>query len=720
MLNNIKLAYFRKHIDASFDLLPGLMALRGGNEEGKSTILEAIAYALGSVKFLREPLEDVVTYYKEGGSITHREPVNSLKVVLNLTLGGVEYVIKRGKSGAELTYDGGRVTGQNEVTKFIFEKMGVDPGAASRLMFANQGEIRGALESKDSKATMELIERLAEFDQIDTLIERIQANLTLGSSDQIETDLQRAEERLAELMKVEAPDFAALELAVTNATGKVEGASQLAGAADERLAKERATLDLARQRESAFTTAESNLLAARERFAKACRDLDAAKVAANKEYVHRPEADIAKDIDDLVNASQHMQAYARIAKYLVAPPEVVECDRGTLAQEIENESAKLETAAAAVNSNTRKIDLAKAQISAGSCSFCGQDFSDLPAVAEKNAALQAEIDAATVAKAEAAAEVERASLEVRTLRALKAESDARFTVLEAHPDHLKRVGDTLPPTLEWIGPDIASLQGAEDRLAKVRAELAQVRSDERAAQAAQARVQALEEQRQAEDVAVARAATDLDLAQMGRMDIAHATTLVNVATEAQRAAADEATQAQLAQRDAQYALRDAQRDFEQSVKARQAAEDSIAKLQDSLKTLKFNNALLKRVRQCRPLIADKLWGVVLNAVSTYFSEMRGDKSQVTKDTDGFKVDGASVAGLSGSAKDILGLAIRAALVRMFLPNSPFMILDEPCAAMDAARTEATLGFIVGCGFKQVLLVTHEDISETVADHLVQL
>ena len=109
---------------------------------------------------------------------------------------------------------------------------------------------------------------------------------------------------------------------------------------------------------------------------------------------------------------------------------------------------------------------------------------------------------------------------------------------------------------------------------------------------------------------------------------------------------------------------------------------------------------------------------MLSAVSSYFSEMRGEKSRVSKDTDGFKVGGHSVQSLSGSTLDILGLAIRVALVRTFLPASPFLVVDEPAQGCDDARTESLLAFLVRCGFQQVLLVTHEDVSETVASNVV--
>ena len=39
---------------------------------------------------------------------------------------------------------------------------------------------------------------------------------------------------------------------------------------------------------------------------------------------------------------------------------------------------------------------------------------------------------------------------------------------------------------------------------------------------------------------------------------------------------------------------------------------------------------------------------------------------------------------------------------------------------DDDRTELMLGFLVTCGFPQTLLVTHEDISESVADNIITI
>jgi len=98
------------------------------------------------------------------------------------------------------------------------------------------------------------------------------------------------------------------------------------------------------------------------------------------------------------------------------------------------------------------------------------------------------------------------------------------------------------------------------------------------------------------------------------------------------------------------------------------------------------------------------------------------RREVGRGSDGqhFTVDTHSIAGLSGSTLDLLGLSIRLALTRTFLPMAPFLILDEPFAAMDEERTAASLAFIASAGFKQTLLVTHEEMSESVAAGLITL
>ena len=92
---------------------------------------------------------------------------------------------------------------------------------------------------------------------------------------------------------------------------------------------------------------------------------------------------------------------------------------------------------------------------------------------------------------------------------------------------------------------------------------------------------------------------------------------------------------------------------------------------------------------------------------------------VSRHANDFNIDGKSAAGFSGSTLDLLGLAIRLALTRTFLPTASFIILDEPAAACDEAREHAMLGFLIATGFPQTLLVTHSD-AEAVASQLITI
>jgi len=147
---------------------------------------------------------------------------------------------------------------------------------------------------------------------------------------------------------------------------------------------------------------------------------------------------------------------------------------------------------------------------------------------------------------------------------------------------------------------------------------------------------------------------------------------------------------------------------------------TLQQLTETRDSMHRHNELIRKLRSARPEIASKMWGTVLGAISRYFSQIRGEQSVVTRDADGFKVNGRSVAGLSGSTNDALGLAIRMALSKLFLPGVPFLMIDEGFSGADSNRELAGVGTLAGAGFSQVLLITHSDRPESVADNLITL
>lgn len=713
MLKHISMRNFRKHTSTDIDLQEGLVVLRGSNEIGKSTCIEAICYAMFGVKALRSPLEDAVT---------RGEPVNTLKVVLTAVVDGVEYTIKRGKSGAEVVYDDGRVTGQTETTNFLCAKMGVDPAMAAKLMLSAQNEIRGALDA-GTKATTELIERLSEFDQIDLLVERMQERLTLGSTTGITAELAQAEQRLEEARaKAVAPDLEGLNAKLASEQARLAKAKEADVALNEEVSKAQAHLDNARGAQAAFEQAEATLAKARRRAAKFSEDLaEAQKAAGVKSVWPVPEEDLRKEAADLEQTQVNWKVWNRLQPVLAPStgPVTTEHSFSGLKAHIKDLHEAKDLAINAQVEILNKIYLLKSDITNGSCSWCGQDFSHLPEVAAKNAETQKKIDAHQAAVEELEAKQKEILDELARLQDILEASQPRMAALEANPDYVERVGTALPPTLRWIGPNVADLDGAESRLKDINSTLKQMKAAQAAEQAAEARYNLLASQQADIDAEVVAAAEAVELYEL-RPNLDDAIARRDEVVARRRPVSLEISEASTAVRDIEYEIRDAGREYDRAVLQIKGLEEAVASLKHQITTVEFNNALLKRVRQCRPLIADKLWTIVLSAVSSYFSEMRGVRSVVTKDSDGFKVDGYPVAGLSGSTLDILGLAIRVALTRTFLPNAPFMVLDEPCAAMDTARTESTLGFIVACGFKQILWTTHEGTSQTVADHLIVL
>ena len=271
-----------------------------------------------------------------------------------------------------------------------------------------------------------------------------------------------------------------------------------------------------------------------------------------------------------------------------------------------------------------------------------------------------------------------------------------------------------PWRLSWIG-EVPS--GETLDVAGMKKELAQLQRALSDADAARGKISVLEEQIQADQKAVVDLTEKIPA--LGIADELPA--LLDAQEQADRACNE--VRSRITEIDQQIAEIKAEIDkakalYAQAVARVDAAKKEQAKAVADLEQLGFNNTLLKRVKAARPVIADRLWSVVLSAVSVYFSQMRGVKSTVSKDSSGFKVDGQTVEGLTGSTLDCLGLAIRMALTKTFLPQAPFLILDEPSAAMDTERTASTIGFLVGAGFKQTLLVTHEEVSESMADNLI--
>lgn len=362
-----------------------------------------------------------------------------------------------------------------------------------------------------------------------------------------------------------------------------------------------------------------------------------------------------------------------------------------------------------------EIKLRTAELTHGSCTFCGKDFSGVPEVAERNAATQKALDFALAAKVTTSAEIKAMQENLAELRAFEEASRPALAALANAGTHAVLADEVLPPVLRWVGPSV----DAPADIPALRRTISDLQASQRAYDTAAARRSEVESQLALADAAAIKALAELEaVGPAETLELAQTT--LDAARQATAAARAECSAANSALTEAKRALQDQRAAYERAKALVESSKAALAKRKRELVTLEFNNALLKRVRQCRPAIADKLWTIVLAAVSSYFSEIRGVKSRVTKDSTGFRVDDHSVSSMSGSTLDALGLAIRVALVRTFLPSAPFLLLDEPSAAMDADRTGNMLGFLSSCGFQQTIVASHEEVSSDIANHIIAL
>lgn len=707
MFKRVRLNNFRQHRDLEVFFEPGLNVLKGVNEAGKSTLCEGMFYCMFGAKLaLRSGLDETVTW---------GEKVSTLKTEIEYAANGVTYVGRRSKAGAEVWLAGGTaplVVGQEECRLFWENLLGVSGKVASSLMLANQQSLRGALEG-GAAAPVVLIETLANFKLIDIIIRLVMSDLPNGQTKIWENNIEAAKQRLEEAQALQAVDIEPLETAEAAARTALWGAKaslQTAQkACDDHAPAAQAAQKAVNLRDEAATQLRNATLAlesanAQNNALKAVPVPDVSRLAAL-----RAQAADAKRMQSL------RVAHAALVALGPLEPEW-EGDLASLQAAITSTSAEVESL------KDRKQELAVQRkgvegrlIKETQCAFCDKQLSDVPEVLQRNSELAEQL--ATI-DAEDLSLVHQLAVKGEELVALQTvERDYRKNVLPTYQrlaDLIELSNDFVPAKWKWIGPDISS------DLADPSAEISRIEAEQQAYarwqgqdQQLKAAVEQAQEQWTRASVLHTLQADDaksregdlskaLELAQA----VAAATVRVDQAEKVLSAAVAELSLAQAVAAERATAAQRAQQDLE-------AHQRSLAEVQRG-------NDLLEKLRKARPQIADRLWTTVLQSVSIYFSTIRGVPSSVSRSDNGFLVDGQSISGLSGSTLDSLGMAIRIALVKTFLPNCRLMVLDEPAAACSNDREINMIGTVAGADFDQVLMITHSDLADSFAQKVIQL
>lgn len=702
MFNSLVLTNFRKHVDASFSFSQGVVAIRGANEASKTTLLESIAYAMFGATALRQTFSECVTWGK---------PEASLSVTLVFTFDGVQYTITRKKSGAELNYAGGKVTGQTEVTKFCETLLGANADTASKMMVASQGSLRGALTGGPKEAAA-LIEHLANFRLIEQVVELIVSNLPTGNTKAVEANIVTAAAAL------EACVVAPLDIEAETLSGDALN-TELGDA----YATQRSLTNSLQDINEAGARATLNDVANKKCEIEELRKTAAELLAERDRLISLPAhtlADIEIWRSTLANSKQAsavLKAYTEL-QALQVPLTCWEGTRASFDAELKQQADHYKAVYAEFNAQrTAQTVLRSRLITEQSCAFCGKELQAVPEVIEHNVKLNAEMVALETKVAALKTEIDTTLIVVNELEALQAAALSYERLAGKFAAYATFSDTRVPFECVWTGePPVAGnasafeyvmmIENAEKALVDYGNAVYLRDNNVARGEAAKGKLEALEREVAGLETLVEGAAERVKQAEFTKTSIADwGTKLTDLKGKLQmhRQAVDH-----------KVALHAAQ------VQQRSMFEVQLQTASATLKSMNFNNELVKKVRSARPIISDKLWSVVLASVSHYFSQIRGVKSSVTRSDNGFKVDGQSVGGLSGSTLDALGLAIRIALTKTFLPNARFMMLDEVASACDDERETNMLGVLASADFDQILLVTHSSLADAFAAQIVSL
>src|SRR6478672_3137525 len=135
-LNSLRLCNFRQHSDSFISFDTGLTGIIGANGSGKTTILEAIAWALYG--------QDAARGKKETIRSLRAGPGAKVKVELDFELGGHRYRVERGLTHAELYLDGSDapiVNSLTGVTDMLRRRLGMSKDEFFNTYFTGQKEL---------------------------------------------------------------------------------------------------------------------------------------------------------------------------------------------------------------------------------------------------------------------------------------------------------------------------------------------------------------------------------------------------------------------------------------------------------------------------------------------------------------------------------------------------------------------------------------------------
>ncbi|MEP6999372.1 MAG: SMC family ATPase [bacterium] len=294
-LNSLRLNNFRQHADSYITFDTGLTGIIGPNGSGKTTILEAIAWALYGQDAARGKKETIRSLHAGAGA--------RVKVELDFELGGHRYRVERGLTSAELYLDGADAPIANSLTgvsEMLRRRLGMTRDEFFNTYFTGQKEL-------DVMASMAPAER-AQF------LSRVLGYERLRVAQRLVRDKARLVGAEASGLRSVLPDAVNVERIHAEAVARLTQATERAKVSTAR--RERALREMANIAPRWLSVQQE-----REQLQEALAELrvaesEAAAYARDGERIGRELADVVAADDEMQRLAEELVPLAALSEEL--------------------------------------------------------------------------------------------------------------------------------------------------------------------------------------------------------------------------------------------------------------------------------------------------------------------------------------------------------------------------------------------------------------------
>lgn len=762
MLRSLHMTNFRRHVDTHLTFTPDsqVIAITGANGAGKTTILEALTYALyGESRHGRRNLARLV---RRGAEF------EGMQVELSFTVGDVDYDLvrryERGKTSATLMANSNLIMQSADgVTAEVTRILGMDSAGFRLAVIAQQFEIDGLADMTPTRRR-QTVTRLLRLDAItkargaanDEKLRQLDVVKALGSGpdlDALAKDVQVAVEELEAAKSAEA-DCAEALAELDRKLGAMSGA-----------------LERWQQAQVAYAAAQATVTAHRAQVDQLEAELAGIRVPDEPSAPQVPLPRIVAELSQVAIAIANAEANAELAR-------TAEQTRG----ELERVQVALAQVAERLGGDTpATVAMARVQAQA-----------DLDAAAEADQEARSAHQAAIAERARVAADLEALRARARAEAELGDTCDTCGQAITAEHKHRQAAARKAAEAdlVAALSAADAALQAAAGRAQQAAQDLADARGRRDGLAARAQLVASLMEERKEltrrKETYAARLErikvvdVDLDglLVRRGELELAKAAAEQYEAQVAARQGALERAervsaaleQARERVRAAQKALEDAEPGADlvaehEAVVAAQQARDAEAELLSELRVqvaaaaervtaaqraLEGARAQSERLREVRAgadraaktarlleVVADRMATQIRpaleGAISDALARLSEGRFTAVRLSDSYDIsvydddDFQPLSELSGGERVLVALATRLALAEVVAGRHVdgglrVLVLDEVFGSQDAQRREAIMSALrsLRAQYGQILLISHVGGMEDEADHVIEV